>query len=76
MKEVKQCGDGGSDGPDNINGYLEQLSRFMEMEGNEQRESKAAAHSPATTNTHMHNIHTSFFLTRLRIAATGNHQSP
>lgn len=29
-------------------GYLEQLNRFMEMEGNEQRESKAAAHNPAT----------------------------
>lgn len=37
MKEVKQCGDGGSDGPDNSNGYLEHSadSRFMEMEGNE-----------------------------------------
>lgn len=55
--EVKQWGEDGSDGPDNSNGYLGQLSRFMEMDrNNEQRESKAAAHSPATTNTHMHNI--------------------
>lgn len=55
--EVKQWGEDGSDGPDNSNGYLGQLGRFMEMDGNnEQRESKAAAHSPATTNTHMHNI--------------------